>query len=126
MQPPFDSLKGVANVTVGYTGGTVKNPIYEQVCLGTTGHVEAVQIAYDPSVISYDKLLEVFWRSIDPTDSGGQFADRGRQYQTAIFYHSDEQQLLAQRSKAALEASGIFNKPIAVKILPVSEFYKAE
>src|SRR5271157_765029 len=97
MQPPFDSLPGVAGVTVGYTGGTVKNPTYEQVCTGTTGHMEAVQVVYDPAKISYDKLLDVYWRSIDPTDAGGQFADRGRQYRTAIFYHTPEQKMLKDR-----------------------------
>jgi peptide methionine sulfoxide reductase msrA/msrB len=126
MQPPFDSLPGVAGVTVGYTGGTVKNPTYEQVCTGTTGHMEAVQVVYDPAKISYDKLLDVYWRSIDPTDAGGQFADRGRQYRTAIFYHTPEQKMLAERSKAALESSHQFNKPIVVAILPASDFYKAE
>jgi len=126
MQPPFDSLPGVVSVTVGYTGGTVKNPTYEQVCTGTTGHLEAVQVAFDPAKTSYEKLLDVYWRSIDPTDPGGQFADRGKQYQTAIFYHSPQQKAAAERSKAALDASHAFNKPIVVKILPASEFYKAE
>lgn len=126
MQPPFDSLKGVSSVTTGYTGGTVKNPTYEQVCSGTTGHYEAIQVVFDPAVISYGKLLDVYWKSIDPTDPGGQFADRGHQYETAIFYHSPEQRREAQRSKDALGASGMFAKPIAVKLVAASEFYKAE
>ncbi len=126
MQPPFDSLPGVKSVTVGYTGGSVKNPTYEQVCTGATGHYEAVQVTFDPGMISYEKLLDVYWKSIDPTDPGGQFVDRGSQYRTAIFYSSAAQKRVAEHSKAALESSHVFDKPIAVKLVPASEFYKAE
>ena len=102
MEPPFDGLDGVLEVAAGYTGGHIKDPSYEEVCEGDTGHAEAVQITYDPSKITYDKLLDVFWRQIDPTDAGGQFVDRGPQYRTAIFYHTDEQKMLAEKSKAEL------------------------
>jgi peptide methionine sulfoxide reductase msrA/msrB len=126
MEPPFEELQGVADVITGYTGGDVENPSYEQVCSGTTGHYEAVQIKYDPAAISYEKLLDVFWRHIDPTDDGGQFADRGLQYQTAVFYHDDAQKKAAEASKTALDNSGRFDKPVATKILPYSVFYPAE
>lgn len=126
MEPPFDGLDGVVEVVAGYTGGHKKDPSYEEVCDGDTGHTEAVQITYDPSKISYDKLLDVFWRQIDPTDAGGQFVDRGTQYRTAIFYHSEEQKMLAEKSKSALERSGRFKKPVVTEILPITEFYMAE
>ncbi|OJF18362.1 MAG: methionine sulfoxide reductase, partial [Bacillaceae bacterium G1] len=103
-----------------------ENPTYEEVCSGTTGHYEAVQITYDPSVISYGQLLDIFWRQIDPTDPGGQFHDRGDSYRTAIFYHNEEQRRLAEASKRALEASGKFDKPIVTAILPAGPFYPAE
>src|SRR4030065_415569 len=126
MEPPFEGLEGVVHVVVGYTGGHVKDPSYEEVCEGDTGHAEAVQITYDPSKITYDKLVDVFWRQIDPTDAGGQFVDRGSQYRTAIFYHSDEQKVLAEKSKAKLARSGRYKKPVVTEILPIDEFYMAE
>src|SRR5216683_755785 len=103
MQPPFEQLKGVASVKAGYTGGHTKNPTYEDVCTGTTGHAESVQVTYDPSKISYDELLEVFWRNIDPTSENSQFADHGTQYRSAIFYHDEEQMRLAEASKEELD-----------------------
>jgi peptide methionine sulfoxide reductase msrA/msrB len=123
---PFEGLDGVLRVVSGYTGGFRENPTYEEVCSGTSGHYEVVDIRYDPAKISYPELLDVFWKQIDPTDPGGQFADRGPQYRTAIFYHNDEQQKLAEESKDRLEASGRFSRPIATKILPAREFYPAE
>lgn len=126
MEYPFEELNGVVEVITGYTGGEKKNPTYEDVSTGKTGHLEAVQITYDPSLITYSELLGVFWKQIDPTDAGGQFADRGEQYQTAIFYHSDEQKRLAEDSKKELQKSGIFQKTIITKIIKSSEFYKAE
>ena len=126
MEPPFEQLKGVASVTAGYTGGHVPNPTYEQVCTGTTGHAEAVQVEYDPAQVTYDQLLEVFWRNIDPTQQDGQFADHGTQYRTSIFYHNDEQKKLAEASKAQLEASKKFPEPIVTEIVPAETFYRAE
>ena len=126
MQPPFDRLKGVVSTKVGYTGGKKKNPTYEEVCSGRTGHAEAIEITYDPSQVSYEELLNVFWTNIDPTDPGGQFYDRGSQYRTAIFYHNEEQKRLAEASKEELEKSGKFSRPIAPEIVPASEFYEAE
>lgn len=126
MEGPFETLQGVTDVISGYAGGEEANPTYEGVSSGTTGHREAIQIAYDPAKISYGELLDVFWRQIDPTDGGGQFADRGRQYQTAIFYHDAEQQDLAEASKAALAESARFDKSIATEILPFRSFYPAE
>jgi len=113
-------------VIVGYTGGHQENPTYEEVTTGKTGHLEAVQISYDSSIITYSELLDVFWKQIDPTDAGGQFADRGEQYKTAIFYHSDEQKRLAEESKEELQKSGEFQGAIVTKIIKASEFYKAE
>ncbi len=126
MEPPFEGLDGILDVVAGYTGGHKKDPSYEEVCEGDTGHTEAVQITYDPSKITYDRLLDIFWRQIDPTDAGGQFVDRGPQYRTAIFYHTDEQKMLAEKSKAELERSGRYKKPVVTEILPVAEFYMAE
>ncbi|TVZ86901.1 peptide-methionine (S)-S-oxide reductase [Aeribacillus composti] len=126
MVKPFDQWDGIEKVISGYTGGHVENPTYEQVKTGTTGHYEAVQIEFDPTVFPYDKLLEIYWQQIDPTDDGGQFHDRGSQYRTAIFYHSNEQKTLAEQSKLALAKSGKFNKPIVTKILPAAPFYSAE
>ncbi|MEM4408398.1 MAG: peptide-methionine (S)-S-oxide reductase MsrA [Candidatus Caldarchaeum sp.] len=126
MEPPFENLKGVVDVVVGYTGGTKENPTYEEVSSGNTGHLEAVEVTYDPSVISYEELLDVFWRQIDPTDLGGQFGDRGSQYRTAIFYHTEEQRRLAEESKKALEQSGRFSAPIVTQIIRASKFYRAE
>ena len=125
MEPPFDKLDGVISTTSGYTGGHKENPTYEQVSSGTTGHAEAIQVIYDPDKITYDQLLEVFWRNVDPTDGGGQFCDRGSQYRTAIFYHDDEQRRLAERSRqAVIESTGF--KEIATEITAASVFYPAE
>ena len=126
MEPPYEYLDGVVSVVPGYTGGHTKNPTYHEVSTGKTGHLEAVQIKFDPSKISYAELLDVFWHQINPTDAGGQFADRGSQYHTAIFYHNDEQKRIAEESKKELQQSGRFDKPIATKILKASTFYKAE
>ena len=126
MEPPFEALEGVSEVVAGYTGGNKDNPSYEEVSTGKTGHLEAIQITYDTSKISYPELLDVFWRSIEPTDGSGQFADKGSQYKTAIFYHNNEQKTLAKESKDRLQNSGKFNKPIATKIIKASKFYKAE
>ena len=126
MEQPFEELKGVEEVVSGYTGGHKENPSYEEVCKGTTGHLEAVQVRYDPEKISYDELLNVFWQTIDPTDSGGQFTDRGSQYKTAIFFHNDEQRKSAEESKRELEKAGIYNKPIVTEIIAFSHFYEAE
>ena len=122
----FKGVHGVIDVASGYTGGTIKNPTYEALSTGATGHYEAVQVVYDPSIISYPTLLNIFWKSIDPTDQGGQFADTGSQYRTAIFYHNSEQRQQALQSKERLEKSGKFLKPIATQILPASVFYRSE
>jgi peptide methionine sulfoxide reductase msrA/msrB len=126
LEPPFDAIKGVDSTFPGYTGGKSKNPTYEDVSSGTTGHYEAMELRYDPKLVSYEKLLETYWAQIDPTDAGGQFADRGSQYLTAIFYHDAEQKRLAEASKKALESSGKFKKPIATLILPAGDFWPAE
>lgn len=126
MEPPFEKLTGVIEVNAGYTGGTKENPTYEEVCSGRTGHFEAVQVKFDPSKINYDKLLEVFWEQIDPTDDGGQFADRGSQYKTAIFYHNEEQKKIAEKSRDALGKSGKYDRPIATAIKMAGKFYNAE
>ncbi|KEO79230.1 peptide-methionine (S)-S-oxide reductase MsrA [Paenibacillus sp. FSL M8-0228] len=126
MVSPFEELPGILKVRSGYTGGHTENPTYEEVCSETTGHVEAVQITFDPQVFPYEKLLELFWQQIDPTDEGGQFHDRGSSYQTVIFYHNEEQRIKAEASKEALAQSGRFDKPIATPILPATTFYEAE
>ncbi|PLR98883.1 peptide-methionine (S)-S-oxide reductase MsrA [Bacillus sp. T33-2] len=126
MVKPFDEQPGIIKVVSGYTGGHKANPTYEEVCSDTTGHYEAVQIEFDPDVFPYEKLLELFWQQIDPTDEGGQFYDRGHSYKTAIFYHSNEQKELAEKSKQRLEQSGRFNKPVVTPIIPAKEFYPAE
>ncbi|WP_068775214.1 peptide-methionine (S)-S-oxide reductase MsrA [Paenibacillus sp. FJAT-26967] len=126
MVKPFDEQPGILKVISGYTGGDLPNPTYEQVCSDTTGHYEAVQITFNPAVFPYERLLQVFWQQIDPTDEGGQFADRGHSYSTAIFYHSEEQKLAAERSKQELAASGRFQRPIVTDILPAKPFYPAE
>jgi peptide methionine sulfoxide reductase msrA/msrB len=122
----FEKLPGVVKVISGYTGGNKDNPTYAEVSSGTTGHVEAVQVYYDSSKISYEELLDYFWRHVDPTDAGGQFVDRGPQYRSAIFYHDEEQKRLAEKSKEALSKSGRFNKPIVTEILKFTKFYEAE
>jgi peptide methionine sulfoxide reductase msrA/msrB len=126
MEPPFEKLEGVVDVTSGYTGGHTANPIYEEVSSGRTGHVEANQILYNPSRISYSELLEVFWRNIDPTDEYGQFVDRGPQYATAVFYHDAEQKRLAEESRDRLQQSGRFDRPIVTEIREYQEFFEAE
>lgn len=126
MEPPFEKLPGVKSVISGYTGGRTKNPTYEEVSHGSTGHIEAIQITYDPAKVSYNDLLEVFWRSIDPTDEGGQFADRGRSYVTRIFAHDAEQKRLAEESKQRLADSKRFDKDIVTPIVDAMEFYPAE
>ena len=124
MEKPFEKLPGVASVTSGYTGGTNKNPTYQD--YAANGHIEVVEIRYDPAKVSYDKLLDVYWRQIDPTDPGGQFVDRGKAYTTAIFYHNAKQKMLAEGSKAELDKSGVFDKPLVTPILPATQFYPAE
>lgn len=126
MVKPFHKYEGVLNVRSGYIGGHTENPTYEEVCKEDTGHYEAVQITFDDEVISYEKLLSIFWRQIDPTDAGGQFGDRGQSYMTAIFYHDEKQKMKAMRSKFDLEKSGRFDKPIATKIIEATTFYQAE
>ena len=126
MEPPFEELEGVIEVTAGYVGGSKETADYQQVSSGGTDHYEAVRVIYDPAKVSYAQLLELFWHQIDPTDGGGQFADRGSQYKTAIFYQNEGQRELAEKSKAMLAASGLFDRPIATRILPPSPFYKAE
>ena len=126
MEHPFEKLDGVSEVISGYTGGHKASPTYEEVSAGGTGHLEAVQITYNPDKITYQELLDVFWRQIDPTDAGGQFVDRGPQYRSAIFYHNDEQKRLAEISKAELGKSGIYENPIVTEILKFSKFYEAE
>jgi peptide methionine sulfoxide reductase msrA/msrB len=126
MESPFEELNGVKEVISGYTGGHTNNPTYEEVSSGKTGHLEAVQVTYDPSKITYKELLNVYWQQIDPTDPIGQFADKGSQYKTAIFYNTEEQRRLAEESKKELEESGRFKKTIVTEILKASTFYKAE
>lgn len=126
MEAVFERIKGVKSVISGYSGGTVANPTYEQVCTGTTGHAESVQIEFDPSVVSYEDLLDVFWSSIDPTTLNRQGADEGTQYRSVIFYENREQEEAAAKSKAALAASGEYSDPIVTAIEPLKNFYKAE
>lgn len=126
MESPFDKLPGVISVTVGYTGGTRANPTYEEVSNGGTGHTEAVEIVYDPQVVSYAQLLEVFWRQIDPTSANRQFCDVGSQYRAAVFVHDDTQKAAADSTREALAKSGRFDKPIVTEISPASKFYPAE
>ncbi len=126
MEPPFDKLTGVISTTSGYTGGRDANPKYEEVSSGGTGHYEAVQIVYDPTKVSYPKLLEVFWHNVDPLDAAGQFCDRGEQYRTAIFAHGPEQRAAAEKSKRELEAAKRLPQPIVTPILDATTFYAAE
>jgi peptide-methionine (S)-S-oxide reductase len=124
MEPPFDKLPGVLSTTSGYIGGKTVNPTYRQVVTGDTGHAEAVQVAYDPTRITYEKLLEVFWRNVDPHDAGGQFCDRGDSYRTGIFVHDETQLRLAQESKKAVAAK--LKKPVVTEIVLAPKFYPAE
>jgi methionine-S-sulfoxide reductase len=126
MEPPYDNLPGIISTVVGYTGGEVENPTYEEVTTGTTGHAEAVKIEFDSTQISYSELLRIFWRNIDPTNPFGQFADRGSQYRTAIFYVDDDQKKAALQSKEELEKSGKFKDPVVTQIVSASVFYPAE
>ena|SRR3989338_3669686 len=122
----FAQIKGVVNTTVGYTGGHLKNPSYEDVCSGETGHAEAVKVKFDPNQVSYEKLLEVFWELHDPTQLHRQGPDVGTQYRSAIFYQNEEQKKAAIKSKEKLEKSGKYKKPIVTEIVPASQFYPAE
>lgn len=126
MEHPYDELDGVISTTSGYTGGTTKNPTYQQVSAGITGHTEAVQVKYDPRKITYEKLLTVFWKNIDPTTPDRQFCDKGSQYRAGIFYHDNEQHRLAERSKKHIEATKTFPEPVVTEITPAAEFYTAE
>ncbi|SCW73902.1 peptide methionine sulfoxide reductase msrA/msrB [Paenibacillus tianmuensis] len=126
MVKPFDELSGIVKIVSGYTGGHKENPTYQEVCSETTGHLEAVQITFEPAIFPYEDLLQLFWQQIDPTDAGGQFCDRGDSYQTAIFYHTEEQKQKAEASKRELDASGRFDRPVVTPILPASVFYPAE
>jgi peptide methionine sulfoxide reductase msrA/msrB len=126
MEPPFEKMDGVVDAISGYTGGHRENPTYKEVSAGITGHAEAVRVIYDPAKVTYEELLDVFWRQIDPTDAGGQFVDRGSQYRSAIFYKTEEERVKAERSRDALEKSGRFGKPIVTEIVPAGIFYDAE
>lgn len=126
MVKPFDEQPGIIEVLSGYTGGHVENPTYEQVCSETTGHVEAVQITYDPAFFCYEDLVRIYFTLIDPTDEGGQFYDRGESYTTAIFYHDEKQKEIAEKVRDEIDKSGRFLLPIVVKILPAKPFYLAE
>ena len=126
IQPAFDKAKGVIKTVVGYSGGSEPNPTYELVASEKTGHRESIQITYDPAKISYDQLLEIYWRQIDPTQGDGQFTDIGPSYRAAIFYGSDDEKRVAETSKEKLARSGKFNKPIVTEILPAMKFYPAE
>jgi peptide-methionine (S)-S-oxide reductase len=122
----FQNLDGVISVTSGYSGGAIKNPSYKEICTGRTGHAEVVQIVYDPSKVTFDELLEVFWQTHDPTTLNRQGADVGTQYRSVIFYHDDKQKELAESYKKKLDASGAFDKPLVTEISPFTAFYKAE
>jgi len=124
MLPPFSKLEGVKNVVAGYSGGKIKNPSYKEVSTGATGHLEAIQITYDATIVSFEKLLETFWLQINPTDDEGQFTDKGPQYKTAIFYHNQEQKLIAEKS--IKQISKDFTKLIVTKLVKFESFYPAE
>ncbi len=126
MEPPYEKLDGVKEVVSGYIGGHDDTPTYEEVSDGITGHYEAIQFNYDPSKVDYSTLLDIFWRQINPTDGGGQFADRGTQYRTAIFYHSEDQKKLAEISREEINMSGIYDESVVTEILPATTFYTAE
>ena len=126
MQYAFDRVPGVTKTVVGYTGGKVAAPEYEEVSTGRTGHAEAIEVQYDPAKVNYAQLLDVFWKNIDPTQENRQFADRGTQYRTAVFYRDDTEKQAAESSKAALEKTGKYNKPIVTEITKVGAFYPAE
>ena len=126
MEPPYDKLDGVVATISGYIGGQKPNPTYQEVTTGRTGHTEAVEVEYDPKKVSYEKLLEVFWKNIDPTQKDGQFCDHGSQYRSGVFVHNDEQKRLAEASKAALAKSKPFKGEIVTEITPATTFYRAE
>jgi peptide-methionine (S)-S-oxide reductase len=126
MERPFDHTAGVISTTVGYTGGTVANPSYDDVGTRTTGHAESVEVHYDPTRVTYDKLLYIYWHNIDPVTREAQFCDHGNEYRTAIFYHNEAQRKAAEASKAELDRSGLFKSPIVTQIAPASAFWKAE
>lgn len=126
MEPPFDELEGVVSTTSGYTDGQTSNPTYKEVSSGRTGHAEAVQVVYDPDKVSFERLVDVFWRNIDPTDAGGQFCDRGSPYRPALFYHDAAQREVAERSRAALEKARPFKEAIVTPIVAATTFYRAE
>ena len=126
MEPPFDELPGVISTTSGYTGGQKKNPTYEEVSAGGTGHAESVEVVFDPAKVTYQQLLDVFWKNIDPTTPDRQFCDVGSQYRSAIFYHSDEQKRLALASKKTIDDSGRFKQPVVTEVVPAAAFYRAE
>ena len=126
MEATFRKLRGVTSTAVGYCGGSTQNPTYEQVCSDRTGHLEAVQIEYDPLKVTYEQLLEVFWSSHNPTQVGGQGFDSGSQYRSVIFYHTPEQQVVAEASKAKLDRAARFRKPIATQVAPAPTFWRAE
>lgn len=126
MEAPFDAIPGVVSTISGYAGGKVKDPTYEQVSSGGTGHVESIQVAYDPTRVTYDQLLEVFWHNVDPLDGGGQFCDRGNQYRTAIFFANEEQKRAAVESKRRLQDSGRLKGDVVTPIVPFEAFYPAE
>ena len=126
MQRPYDDLPGVVSTTVGYTGGEKANPTYHEVSAGGTGHFESIEVVYDPKKVTYEKLLDVFWHNVDPTNAHGQFCDNGSQYRTAIFVADDAQRKAAEASKKALEASGVLKRPIVTEILKAGTFWKAE
>jgi len=126
VESDFEKVDGVIEVISGYTGGHKANPAYKEVSSGTTGHLEAIQVFYDPEIITYEEILDILWRHIDPTDAGGQFVDRGGQYRSAIFYHNEEQRKVAEESKKALGKSGIFNEHIVTEIIKFEKFYNAE
>jgi peptide-methionine (S)-S-oxide reductase len=126
MEPAFDKVRGVVSTTSGFAGGFVVDPTYEQVAMGGTGHAESVQVVFDPRKVSYEQLLDVFWKNVDPLDAGGQFCDRGSQYRSAIFYEGDEQKRAALATRDALEQSGRFPGPIVTEIAPLKAFYRAE
>jgi len=126
VEPSFSKIKGVTSTMVGFTGGRLENPTYEDVCTGQTGHAEAIQVEYDPSAVSYDELLETFWNSHDPTTLNRQGPDVGEQYRSVIFFHNAEQEAAARASKERLQNSGMYEKSVVTQIVPASQFYKAE
>ncbi|MGE0268774.1 MAG: peptide-methionine (S)-S-oxide reductase MsrA [Candidatus Omnitrophota bacterium] len=126
IESEFDQMDGILSAVSGYTDGKQKDPTYQEVSSGSTGHTEAVEVTFDPSKVTYAQVLDVFWQNIDPTQKNGQFADKGSQYRTAIFYHDEEQKKAAEQSKKDLEASGKFKDPIVVEIKPATIFYTAE